>query len=455
MVTTDGTEVLPINPKETPDEDIDALVNVIQGSAGQRVEYLSEMIEKDFKDRPEDALKFFTVNGKAYDVRNPEDLRSFQRAVHHEICHEDEFRYTEDALTKRFKKSRLSKEQRTAFEEALTDGQLAAMSLPDDQGEARHYAMHAIYSGTQSQVGFPIEPSALALQMTPCVDEADKTMYTSALLGEKIRFFPYQVSGAASCLASMLGHIPLPADAPQAAREAADSLKALKIGGKFICDQTGMGKTIMLLVIIYYAKYHVMKNNKGERIYKVSQLVVPSAVIKQWADEILRFPELELIISYDDMSLPESQFAGKFVSSTAINKMNHPSIWPSRSRYIFDEKDPKTGLTIMLTTHDTLVSRGLEETRTVISKGKRHEPPKYDNAGNEIWKEEPEVNVTYRNKFEGMVGIGAVDEAHKLKSMLTKRWLAFSRLKSDYVFVLGATPMANVGSVSSPTKTGF
>lgn len=43
-------------------------------------------------------------------------------------------------------------------------------------------------------------------------------------------------------------------------------------------------------------------------------------------------------------------------------------------------------------------------------------------------------------------GIAIVDEAHKLKDRNTKRWMEFALLKADFVFVMGATPMSNVGS---------
>ena len=105
---------------------------------------------------------------------------------------------------------KLNEAQKAALLEAKTDGQLAVMgmaeSVPtDDNGEAQYYALNALHTGTQAQVGLPLHPCALALQMLQFKDDDDQTMYRSSLPGlEKVVLFPYQVTGAATCLIAML-----------------------------------------------------------------------------------------------------------------------------------------------------------------------------------------------------------------------------------------------------------
>jgi hypothetical protein len=53
---------------------------------------------------------------------------------------------------------------------------------------------------------------------------------------------------------------------------------------------------------------------------------------------------------------------------------------------------------------------------------------------------------TQIGRLRGKVGIAVVDEAHRLKDKSTVHWKAFDELQADHVYVLGATPMANVGS---------
>jgi hypothetical protein len=154
-------------------------------------------------------------------------------------------------------------------------------------------------------------------------------------------------------------------------RDAAEALRGLAIGGKLVCDQTGMGKSMLLLVTTYYARYHIVLNEDGQRVYKFTVLSVPTGVIKQWAEEVMRsFPELKLIISYDDAGLPDPKYKKYFISPTAMKRNpDHIKLWTLRFNYLFDEKDPDTGSTIILTSHDTLVSRCLRQEEVLKQEG--------------------------------------------------------------------------------------
>jgi SNF2 family DNA or RNA helicase len=453
VLTTEDGDVQPIITTASASEDDsarDALIDTINKCAGTKIDFLDGMIEKHFKGRREDLLKFFTIDDQAYDVEISDGLLSFQRKLSEKLTRRDTATIKEDAKSTAFGKKKLTPAQLEAFNEARSEGQLAALSLPDHEGESRHYALNAMYSGTQSQVGLPIKPCAVALQMTAQTEEHGRIKYISSLPGlQKTSFYPYQVSGAATCLIGMLGYIPLPEDASQDVRNAADSLKGLAIGGKFICDQTGMGKSILLLIILYFARYHIRKDSEGKRVYKMNKLVVPSGVIKQWADEMLhRFPDLKLIISYDESSLPERKYQSYFVKATAIKNVDHPEVWPERFRYIFDETNPDTGLTIMLTSQDTLATRALEEEEYMAQEGVKFDPPVVDGEGATMWEIDPVYKKRHIGLLKGAVCIAAVDEAQRLKDKESQRWKAFDELKAEFVFVLGATPMANVGVVS-------
>jgi SNF2 family DNA or RNA helicase len=107
-----------------------------------------------------------------------------------------------------------------------------------------------------------------------------------------------------------------------------------------------MGKSILLLLILYLAKYHIRKNDKGERVYRIIKSVVPSGVTKQWVDE------------------------------------------------------------------------------------------------------------KYSGLLKGRVSIAAVDEAQRLRDRETLLWKGFPKLEAEFIFVLGATPMANIGVVCI-SKTSF
>ena len=406
-------------------------------------------------------LEFYTIDGIAYDVATAKGRLAYQRKASEKLVFRDDRKKKLDKNIAKFGSIKLNPTQKAALLEAKSDGQLAIIGMAesastDDSGEAKYYALNALHTGTQAQVGLPLKPCARALQMVECKDENGRTKYRSTIPGlEKVSLFPYQVTGAATCLIAMIGYIPQPENAPESARKAADSLRGRAIGGKFICDQTGMGKSMLLLVIVYYARFHKTLGEHGNRIYEFTHLDVPAGVIKQWVDEILRsFPELKLIISYDDTGLDSPVYEKHFVTATAMKHYGEVDKWPERFRYIFDEQNPDTGMTVIITSHDTAHIRTLEPYEVIIKEGEHHDPPVYDAAQKEVWKTPPKTKTEHRGRLAHKVGIGAVDEAQRLKDKATLRWKAYSKTKPRFSFVLGATPMSNIGVVSQ-SKTGF
>jgi hypothetical protein len=465
VLVTDGEDVHPKVVPQTSDDDDDdgshnALVDTINRCAGTSVDTLDKMLKKHFGGRKEDLLKFFTVDGKSYDVETPEGRLGYHRKVMEELTSRDHVQFKDDSKSRSFGKTQLTPAQLQLFNDAKQDGQLAVMSLPDG-GEARHYTLNAVHTGTQGQVGLPIEPSAIVLQMTAFKASDGRLMYRSALPGlEKTSFYPYQVSGCVAMLVAMFGYVPLPENATDEVRKVAQKLRGLAIGGKFLCDQTGMGKSKLSLLTIYFAQYHITRNKDHQRIYKYTKLAVPSGVIKQWADAIIDdFPTLHLMISYDDSGLGESKYARHFIKSTAMKNMEHQELWPERHRYIFDKTDPRTGATIILTTHDTLPTRTLKGEKVIVKEGRRYDPDvpateefdpheKHADGTPKHWAIPPVEQTQFFGNQKGMVGISMLDEAHRHKDKESMRWKAFKELEGDYVVVIGATPMANVGVVS-------
>jgi len=468
VLVTDGGNVLPVSaPAPAPavlDEDndgsLDALVDTINQYAGATVDTLPQMLNRHFKGRKEDLTRFFTIDETPHDVQTPEGLLAFQQKAFQELTRRDKVKVKYDDKSRKFGRTQLSLEQLAIFNDARQDGHTAAMSMPDDGGEARYYALNAIHTGTKNQVGLPILPSALALQMTAYEDKTGRKMYRSHLPGlQKSGFYPYQVSGCATLLIAMYGEIPVPKNASEEVVAAADKLKGLALGGRLLCDQTGTGKSKIFLLAVHYSRYCIRLDDTGTRVYKYATLAVPSSVIKQWADDVInQFPALRLIISYDEASLPEKKYEQYFVKATAMKNMERPELWPARFHYIFDKHDEKTGETLILTSHDTLVKRGLKGAKEEVRAGKRFDPAteatddfdphELDADGNsKHWEVPPIEEMIYTGLQKGRVGIAGVDEAHRLKDNETMRWKAFKELEAEYVLIIGATPMANVSVV--------
>ena len=85
-------------------------------------------------------------------------------------------------------------------------------------------------------------------------------------------------------------------------RAALDALRIVPTYGGLVIDQTGLGKTIqVLLFLAIFVNFHIEIEN-GRAAYRTILLVVPSTVIKQWADEIAKHwaATFSLIISYGE-----------------------------------------------------------------------------------------------------------------------------------------------------------
>lgn len=469
VVTTKDGDVAPVKaaPSTTPPEDetveeaaksVDTshmIVELVSRMTGNHNQFLdpNKLFRPKKTDKSEAMKKFWTIGSTAHNVTTPAGLLSWQTKAHEILTRRDTVKTKQDGITSRFGKQKLTPEQQEAWSAAEKEGMLTIMGIADatslEDSEHHYYALNALHTGTQGQVGLPLLPSARALELQEYTDPSDNKQKYRSLLPDlqKMDFYPWQVTGITTCLVSMTGSVPMPPTATKDARDAAKELEGLGIGGKFIVDSTGMGKTKLLVSIIWFARFHHTLNDQGNRIYEVSVILVPAGVLVQWVEEITsNYPSLHLIISYDATDLSEG-FQDKCIDAKTMKSYGDAENWPERFRYIFDETDPKTGMTVILTSQDAAVSRTLIE-HINVKAGKRYDPPRYDKTGVEKWKVEPEEIKTYTSIVEGKVGITAVDEAQRLKNHHSRRWLACTAQHARHAFVLGATPMSNTGVVS-------
>ncbi len=438
MTIKDG-DVIPIAPAtEDPRSDpTDGIVHALRDHSKERI-YLDPL--KLFPDRKEDMVRFY--NG--HDASTEDGLRAWQMEVSDKICANDERKIVQDDKVSKFgKQVQLSAAERAAVDAARAEGGQLAFNLPDSEKqdddkdiEESYYTLNQIHTGTGAQVGLPLEPSAKALELEAFTDSKGRRKYRSndpAL--RNCAFYPWQVTGVTTCLVGAIGYVPVRSDAPDDVKKAAESLKGLAIGGKMIVDQTGLGKSLLLLALYFYGRGHEEYDSEKKRVYKIILLVVPSAVLKQWADELLHyFPDMALMISYDEGGMGAAKYKRHIISATAMKEYpGNKQRFPKQFHYIFDPHDARTGRTVLLTSNDCLVTRTLKKERQAL------EP---DENGKEREK------ITYRSVLFGKVGLGGIDEGHKLKDDSSKRWMAYFSVHAPVTWILGATPMSNTSGVS-------
>ena len=298
--------------------------------------------------------------------------------------------------------------------------------------ELKYYALQQAMVGTEQQVGPPINPCVRALEMVREDDESGKEAYRfTRMEGTNRRLYPYQVNGVVWLLTRWLGAIPMRPDAPQEVMDIAARLRSVRTGSGLMGDQTGSGKTILLLAALIVGKDHVLKDAKGRRIYKMKFLAVPATLIPQWAKEIIdHWPGFNLVISYDETGMP-ARLQKYFLTGTAVRQYPKSRRWPKAYEYLLDPYDPKTGTTIFLTTYETHGNRTLT----------------YDNKDKE--------DETFRTNFEGAFDIVAADESQKMKDDDTRRWKCVFALKGILHVLVTATAMLNRSTVSYGDPKGL
>ncbi|KAF2002153.1 hypothetical protein P154DRAFT_618890 [Amniculicola lignicola CBS 123094] len=356
-----------------------------------------------FRGDKERMIRFYD----GFDVSTPQRRLQWQMKFLPRLAGE-EFKYINDEAMAAFKK--LSHAQQEALTAASAAGADHAVDVEDERdnvadGEARYYAFEtAAGGGTQSGVGPPIETSAQALLMTR-EDVGDDELYAFGRWGkDKIdrTLKPWQVNGAAWALSVLYGKIPLCKGSSEEAKHAVLDLSTQQIPGIIMSDQTGLGKTIMLLATLVHCNQPVAPARGKKPIFKPLFLAVPQNLLRAWAREILQhWPIFTLVLSYDDGTM-DPFLAEHIVSASAklAHDFSHDAGETHSERTLIEEKIELPG--------------GL-------------------------------VQKTYKSRLERCFSVVCVDEATKIKTVGSKRQMSISLLKPRRCVFVTATPMINQG----------
>jgi hypothetical protein len=396
-----------------------------------------------------------------FDVSNSEGRRAWQLRFLPKLAGTQAVKYIEDGKLKAFRS--FSQSRQSALQAAQIEGFMQAVDLEQTEeedhdghadlinvGRQRYYAYQVAIGGTAASAGPPIETSACALQMERIDDKGEEQYRYTEYTSEDIKRHPkpYQVNGAAWGLSTLFSKIPFAQDAPVEVKAAASQLIRLHVPGVLFLDQTGLGKSILLLQVALGLGGSVGRGKiSGKPIYKPIMLIVPQNLIRQWAREVLFFWKVfNLVISYDDGAM-EPYLADHVVSSSAVRAWPDSKLWPKKHHYLFDQYDPRNSRTIILTTPETNVERSLEK-EEIMHPAKPHEPPQFDDKGAEIFKAKRWTEIRYYSRMEKALAAVLVDEATKIKTPGSKRQMAVKLLKARRWCFATATAMMNQGTVS-------
>jgi len=295
--------------------------------------------------------------------------------------------------------------------------------------DEKYYQVQGAFGGTQQQTGFPIDLSLTIL----CMDALPNGRFTCSILNDftSSEFYHYQASGALYMCAKTFGEIPVSKDhvfkdhaLKSEVQHALSRLpKVLRTFGGFLRDQTGLGKTKQILLMLALSAF--LQQGLPQPIL----LVVPASLIIQWAKEIREcWPGFTLWVCYSAQDMP-SVLKKNVIHASHIKGLPETKHLPPHMRYLFDKTDhsQRKRADIMLTSFETLGNRSTYAVSTKVKNG-------YD---------EEIIVREWRTRMNGYFGIVVLDEGHRAKNRETRTHASISLLNAPHIQIASATPMQN------------
>lgn len=308
-----------------------------------------------------------------------------------------------------------------------------------------YYISQRALSGTDQRAGPEVD---VCLELLLC-EGVDGSRYRSKLLDRHIDtpLFYYQVSGAVGVILKQYGRIdarrlldyagvdPDSDDGKQVVH-AARALEDICIHSALLADDTGVGKTMTLMLI---AVIHASQT----RINRPMLLVVPSSLILQWLEEAkAHWPGLRLVLSHSDEGLVKSSKGGTLGNQEMKERKANGALSD-----LFDDNISNRNV-IVITSYETHKARTAEKVEKVVHPGVPHDPPQFNVDGSPIWKTPPVMKKVWETKHNGMFSLLIADEAHKAKNRRTALWQILMTQEFPKIVLATATPMFNRVDVS-------
>lgn len=306
--------------------------------------------------------------------------------------------------------------------------------------QGRYYSIQKAFTGSDEQVGPPIDICKIAWDMKTTGKHGQKedldVSTCMTLPGCDIKFLDSQINGAMFMAQRSTGGPIIGEDRQSSAEldEAKSELESLTTGGGYLVDSTGLGKTITaLLFVSQFALHH---DHKG--VHRPTLITVPNgAVFSQWVDTIWEhFQDLNVIISNDDKPM-DAKYAQNWISSTAVREApKNLDQWPEDLRYVFDTTDPRASRTVIVSPYDTHKDRTVMVKWVMKTKGVRgHKKRSKRKHRDEVAK--------FTSRWKGIFAMVICDEGHRIRHVETKTYASIKLLEASINWFLTATPIMN------------
>jgi hypothetical protein len=270
-----------------------------------------------------------------------------------------------------------------------------------------------------------------------------------------------QITGALHMLMRTCGEFPLSEEQrkPENKAKFEQILKDLnypspKVGGGFLEDSPGMGKTLTTLAFFDWWSRHASHVDEIDRTcYRPTMLLTPDGhVLRQWAETINKdFPGIKLIVvkpgeDWDDWN--EDEFKAirfDYVDRSAI--VRPETHWPPGLDYVWNVTDKRAARVIIVAPYSTMRSR-LVQTE------------KHTDAAAEVYPDAKPENWCYNRKKKQWesydvprfwlrkLAMALLDEGHIARNDKRQLHWVLRGLQARVNWYLSATPMVNSPNVS-------
>ena len=219
-----------------------------------------------------------------------------------------------------------------------------------------------------------------------------------------------------------------------------DTTKILVPRGAFLADQTGMGKTFMVLFLIAWMVENV---DVTEGHSKPTLVVCPAMLVENWANACHeRFPNIRIAIMYAEaQKFANSKLTSRAIPTSFTKKLPDLKGAPKWLRPAFEKK--KHNAWVIFASIDTFMTRSVH-TEPDLDKPKIQVSYHTSSGEQKTTMKQP---VKYVSRMRGMFGLVVMDEGHKYRNASTQASFSIKGLRADLILIVTATPM--ISSVSS------
>ena len=359
----------------------------------------------------------------------------------------------------------------------------ASETLSPSERQTAFYRINAALGSGEKQKGPDVALCCTILGIDRDTRD-DAGRHPCLLPGFKVSLYPWQINGIIDLLLKVFGYVPFgkglsehasklevinacekvmgfPTSAPgeiqsasmlgkQWNRDRSKATNVLKTAGAIVADQTGMGKTIMILFFVAWIVQNV-RYSKGLNLPTL--IACPASIVKSWAEETrARFPQLQVGIMFGDTKAFSHDLAGRVIPTRFTKGLPQKRAnTPAWLKPAFDYPD-KPNPWIIITSYDTFSQRAVK----VNVDESQEKVLKHSKDSNGDYVKRWVYPCTYEHRMSGMFSLVICDEGHKIRNPSTQYHYSISALQPHSIILVSATPsISSVSNLRTRPRSAF